>query len=103
MWRLKKTFSTEALCLAEVQKNGMALRHVPEKLKTEAVYLAAVKQDRNAIEYVPQALRTEAFCINAGIRSAISSGSGGSGYGVGLINIQMRIGESREWRMGIRD
>jgi hypothetical protein len=82
---LKSAFSTEALCLAAVQKNGIALKYVPEEFKTEALCLAAVQQNGSALEYVPEALKTEALCIEAMKHLPISSGSGGSGYGIGLI------------------
>jgi len=43
-----------------------------------------VKQNASAVHYIPKALMTGDF--EAMIRSVISSGSGGSGYGVGLIS-----------------
>jgi hypothetical protein len=83
----KSALTTEALCLAEVQKNGRALRYVPEEFKTEAVCLAAVKQAGHALAYVPEALKTEEIRIEATKHSAISSESGDlGGYGVGLIS-----------------
>ena len=82
----KSVLMTEALCLAEVQKNGRALRYVPEEFKTEAVCLAAVQQSGLALAYVPEALKTEALCLEAMKHMAISSDSGYlGGYGVGLI------------------
>jgi hypothetical protein len=64
------------------------LELVPEKLKTEAVCLAAAQKDAGALEFVPKALKTKAFeakIRDAMISSGISSGSGGSGYGINLI------------------
>jgi hypothetical protein len=59
---------------------------VPEKLRTEAVCLAAVLSDYRALDFVPEALKTEAFEAKIrSIMSPISSGSGGGGYGIGLI------------------
>jgi hypothetical protein len=74
---------TEAVCLDAVRDRASALEYVPEALMTEAVCLAAVQKDPSALQYVPDALRNEAF--EAMIRTGISSGSGGSGYGIELI------------------
>jgi len=63
---LKKAFSTEALCLAEVRQSGRALRYVPENFKTGAVCLAAVQQARaGALEFVPEHLKTAELCFEA--------------------------------------
>jgi len=65
---------------------GNEMQFIPDAQKTEALCLAAVLKDSRALEYIPEAMKTEAFeaKINL-IRSAISSGSGGSGYGIELI------------------
>jgi hypothetical protein len=77
---------TEAVCLAAVLKDHIALQFVPDAQKTEAICLAAVLKDRGALAYVPEAIRTEAFMAKISLlSSAISSGSGGSGYGIELI------------------
>jgi len=62
---LKNAFSTEELCLAEVQKNGMSLKYVPEELKTEAVCFAAMKHDGWALQFVPENLKTVDLCVEA--------------------------------------
>jgi len=62
---LKNAFSTEALCLAEVQKNGRALQYVPEEFKTEALCFAAVQQDGWALAFVPENLKTVDLCSAA--------------------------------------
>jgi len=72
----------DAIYLAAMQHDGSLLQFVPDSFKTKAICLAAVQQNSSALQYVPEALKTEDF--EAMIRSAISSGSGGSGYGVGL-------------------
>jgi len=68
---------------AQFAQDRYDLNQVPEELRTEAVCLAAVQEDIRILRLVPDALKTEAF--ESKIRSVISSGSGGSGYGVQLI------------------
>jgi len=77
-------FSTEALCLAAVQKDGNMLKHVPDRLKTEAVCIEAMKHSvcssynriiesnwtptpytYHPLKEIPDALKTEAVCIEA--------------------------------------
>jgi len=43
--------------LAEVKKDGMALKDVPEKFKTAAICLADVRQNKWALKYVPKNLQ----------------------------------------------
>jgi hypothetical protein len=85
-----EALKTEVLCLVAVQTsfhwNEPVLQYVPEALKTEDMCLAAVQHDNWALRYVPEALKTEAFMAKISLlRAAISSGSGGSGYGIDLI------------------
>jgi hypothetical protein len=48
---LRKQFSDS--CLSAVQKNGLALKDVPEKFKTDEICLAAIQSDARAVQYVP--------------------------------------------------
>ncbi len=43
-----------------VQKDGLALRDVPDELKTPEMCLEAVRRDGRILELVPAALRTDA-------------------------------------------
>ena len=51
-------YSTPEGCLAAVQKNGNALRQIPESMKTFEICLAAVQNDGTAFEYVPEHMLT---------------------------------------------
>ena len=59
---LKRWQDLEALLHWAVDKNGMALKYVPEHLRTETICSDAVGRDGNALQYVPEHLRTEALC-----------------------------------------
>jgi hypothetical protein len=50
---------TEAEAIAAVERNGFALRFVPEALRTAELCLAAVEQDGGAILFVPAELQDE--------------------------------------------
>jgi len=104
---------TEALCIEAMRhssvhvtllyRGGMGMQKppppthplqlVPDELKTEAVCLAAMLSDQrayipsnlSALDFMPEALRPQVGYLAEVFRSAISSGSGGSGYGIELI------------------
>jgi len=80
-----EALKTEEMSLiASVEFEGKKkLKDIPDAQKSEAFCLAAVQQNSGALKFVPEALKTEAF--EAKIRSVLSSGSGGSGYGIELI------------------
>ncbi|NBO24682.1 MAG: DUF4116 domain-containing protein, partial [Chlamydiae bacterium] len=48
-----------------VNRNGLALRWVPERKRTDEIYLAAVTQDGMALGYVPEQKRTLTLCTIA--------------------------------------
>jgi len=52
-------------CLAVVQNNGYALKHVPLKLRTPEMCLAAVQDDGGSLQSVPLKLRTPELCLIA--------------------------------------
>jgi DNA-directed RNA polymerase subunit RPC12/RpoP len=60
-----RELKTAELCLAAVKNNGMALYYVPKELKTPEICLAAVAQSSGALEYVPEELITAEICLAA--------------------------------------
>jgi hypothetical protein len=61
-------------------------KNVPEEWSTEEFWFEAVRRDGGVLEFVPDAQKTQAFMAKISLlRSAISSGSGGLGYGINLI------------------
>ena len=59
----KKTTLAEAL--EAVQKDGIALKDLPDELKTEEVCLAAARENGYALAFMPEETRTPAVCIEA--------------------------------------
>ena len=64
MIEFKAILSVEAAIVA-VERDGEALKYVPDELKSEAVCAKAVESDGEALQYVPEALMTEAVCAKA--------------------------------------
>ena len=56
---------SEAVCAKAVENDGEALRYVPDELKSEAVCAKAVENDGEALQYVPDELKSEAVCAKA--------------------------------------
>ena len=64
MFEFKAILSVEAAMVA-VERNGEALRYVPDELKSEAVCAKAVESSGYALQYVPDELKSEAVCAKA--------------------------------------
>ncbi len=54
--------------LEAVQKDGMALKDVPDELKTEELCMAAVQTHSDAFVFVPEELQTEEIAEEAAKR-----------------------------------
>lgn len=62
--RMPEELCTEAVCLAAVQKDGMALQFVPEALRTVNVCREAVRWNHHALQFVPDRLKTPDLAIS---------------------------------------
>lgn len=61
--RMPEELCTEAVCLAAVQKDGMALQFVPAALRTVDVCREAVRWNSDALQFVPDRLKTPDLAI----------------------------------------
>jgi hypothetical protein len=57
---------SEALCLAAVRQDGLAIESLPKIRLTPEICLEAVKQNARAIEYVPFSMMTDEILRTAG-------------------------------------
>ena len=64
MIEFRAILNAEAAMVA-VERDGYALRYVPDELKSEAVVSKAVECNGYALQYVPEALMTEAVTLNS--------------------------------------
>ena len=58
---------SEALCLAAVKQDGLAIESLPKNRVAPEICLAAVKQNARAIEYVPFSMMTDEMRILVGV------------------------------------
>jgi hypothetical protein len=52
-------------CVETVEKDCLALKYVPKRIKTAELCMKAVKAFGNALEYVPEELKTAELCLEA--------------------------------------
>ena len=51
------------MCIKLVNKHGMLLSYIPDKMKTEAICFAATQKDVRAFRYVPESKQTRQLCL----------------------------------------